>query len=281
MKSIFNFPKTILSHFSIARQCHFKSFKDKYEVFRVLNSIYIKSKFYKKESPVTQKIFGFSTNAYDYNALMFLFKEVFIGNEYYFKSENNTPLIFDCGANIGMSILYFKKLFPNASIVAFEPNPQAFSLLKKNVEGNKLTNVTIHNIGLSSISGTIDFYLGSDSGSGSLVGSIFKERGGKNLIKVQTSKLSDFFSTNNVDLVKIDIEGAETQVLDDLFSTNSISKAKQYIIEYHHRIDGKKSDLSSFLLLLERSNYEYNLKAEFDGVSQFQDILIYVKKNLE
>src|SRR6516164_4426665 len=49
------------------------------------------------------------------------YKDEFIQQIYHFESSSTNPLIIDGGSNIGMSILYFKRLYPNARIVGFEP----------------------------------------------------------------------------------------------------------------------------------------------------------------
>ena len=47
-----------------------------------------------------------------------------------FSPENEAPLILDIGSNIGISVLHYKRLFPKARIIAFEPDPDFFPVLK-------------------------------------------------------------------------------------------------------------------------------------------------------
>lgn len=47
---------------------------------------------------------------------------------------NKTPLIIDCGANIGLASLWFAKLLPEAKIIAIEPDNENYELLKRNTE---------------------------------------------------------------------------------------------------------------------------------------------------
>jgi hypothetical protein len=75
----------------------------------------------------TANIVGFDMGFLDYDALSYLYNEIFIDNEYYFTAENENPYIIDCGSNIGMSIFDFKMLYPNSRILAFEPGEEAFS----------------------------------------------------------------------------------------------------------------------------------------------------------
>lgn len=59
----------------------------------------------------------------------YFINEIFTSNEYYFKPSCKQAFIIDCGAHIGMSVLYFKKMFPDSKIMAFEANPHNFELL--------------------------------------------------------------------------------------------------------------------------------------------------------
>lgn len=274
IKLTFKAIKKVNENLHISKNSEY-SFKEKIIIFKILNLLYFKSIFYKKNKEVTQQIFGFNVSAYSYNTLMFLFKEIFVSKDYFFISENKTPKIIDCGANIGMSILYFKFIYPDCSILAFEPNPRAYYLLKKNIEHNNLKNVELHNLALLDKINKIDFYVGNESDI--LLASTIKERGGEKVIKIQTQKLSSYMN-DVVDLVKIDIEGSEIQVLKDLVETNKINNSKNYIIEYHHKINNNKSTLSSFIKPFEESGFDYNIKSSFNKIGAFQDILLNIYK---
>src|SRR5687767_13587638 len=92
-------------------------------------------------------------------------REIF-GNEIYrFKSTSDAPYILDCGANIGLSIIYFKRLFPLAEIVAFEPDPRIFQFLQENVLSFDLTKVTLINKAIWNRETVLSFHNeGSDAG---------------------------------------------------------------------------------------------------------------------
>ena len=213
--------------------------------------------------------FGFLS--YNYWTIDFLFEEVFLQEEYNFKPSSQSPVILDCGANIGMSVLYFKWKFPDSRIVAFEPNPNSFDLLKKNVKENRLKDVEIHNLGLFDAETFIPFYINNNLST--LVGSIIPERGGNKKLEVPAKKLSQFIKElGKIDLVKMDVEGAEVNILNDLVTSGSLGNVKEYIIEYHYNIGSSKSKLSSFLAQFEDHGYNYNINANFKKINTFQDV---------
>ena len=74
--------------------------------------------------------------------LMHGLKEIFL-EKIYEQSLPANAYILDCGANIGLSILYIKRICPTAHIQAFEPDPANFSLLQKNISSFGLNNVEV------------------------------------------------------------------------------------------------------------------------------------------
>jgi len=253
------------------------TFIEKVSIFFSLTRIQIKSKLFKKKNAVVSESFiNYKIFGYNYSTIDYLFNEVFISNEYYFQPQTKEPLIIDCGANIGMSVLYFKKSFPDSKIIAFEANPHAFKLLSYNMKINNILNVEVHNIALFDKETEISFYFGDN---GDLVGSIKKERGGVNELKIKTQKLSYYLKNiETVDLIKMDVEGAELYIISDLFESASINKAKEYILEYHHNMNEDKSILSSFLQKFELNGFNYNIKADFSTINSFQNLLIHFYK---
>ncbi len=233
----------------------------------------------KKNELIKASFLNYKVFAYDHWSLHYLFSEIFIDNEYFFEAQSSEPLIIDCGANIGMSILYFKRMYPDSRIVAFEPNPNAFSLLQKNIKENNLINVTTFNLGLSDNDDKIPFYY-DNSNKGTLIGSLNKERGGHHEMLVSTKKLSSFIKEyGKVDLVKMDVEGAKIQIFKELYFSGVMRNVKEFIVEYHHNLKGETSNLSGFLGLFEKEGYSYNIKARYSNLRSFQDVLIHFYQN--
>ena len=157
-------------------------------------------------------------------------------------------------------MLFFKRLYPKARIVAFEPDPTAFALLKKNVEINELADVQLNNLALSSEDGEIAFYRSANK-FGSLMMSTFVGRQPGEPTRVLAKRLSPFI-TDPIDLLKMDIEGAERLVLPELSASGKLSLIKQMHIEYHHHIVPSDDRLSETLKLLEDNGFGYQLKGE-------------------
>jgi hypothetical protein len=63
----------------------------------------------------------------------------------YFESKNSQPVIVDVGSNIGLAILFFKRLYPSSTVIGFEPDPGAFEVLKRNIADDRLRGVQVLN----------------------------------------------------------------------------------------------------------------------------------------
>ena len=276
--SVIKFPGRVMELSIQAAKKKRASKYDKLKSFFVLLSLEFKSYLHgTKNGLVKKNIDGYTIYGYKYRTLQWLYNEVFLKKEYDFFYKKDNPVILDCGSNIGFAILFLKKKYPSATIIGFEPNPHAFDALNKNITVNKLENVSTHPVGLADEEKTIDFYLG---GEGSLIGSINEKRGGQQKFDVKVVKLSDYIIKHQPDLVKMDIEGAETLVLADLVKTNTLGMPKEFIVEYHHNIEGN-SQFASFLSHFEQAGFDYNLKTNYNKLDDFQDIVIhFYKKNL-
>jgi FkbM family methyltransferase len=222
-------------------------------------------------------IMGMKVEAYDYASLCYLYNEIFFRGEYAFRSSKAAPVIFDCGANVGIATLFFKWLYPEAIVFAFEPEPDAFALLTKNIIGNKLSSVHLYNAALTQTVRDVAFY--ADPGTkASLRASMLAERTRNTPISVQGLQLSQFLASQMVDFLKIDIEGAEIEVFDDLCEHRALEHVRELVVEYHHHITPDDSMLGRFLANLEASGFDYQLDARCIPVcsqGQFQDMVIY------
>jgi FkbM family methyltransferase len=233
-------------------------------------------------SPSHERIRGVTMQVLDYASFLSLYVEIVVRREYQFAFDSPSPLILDCGTNIGMSVLYFKTTSPDCRIVAFEPDEMAFRALQHNVAANRWNHIEMHNAALCGEEGEVDFF--SDPAQpGSLVMSTFEHRVSGASSKptacrrVQAVRLSSFVN-DPVDLVKMDIEGTELAVLEELAQKGKLSKIKQIILEYHHHLHDRENRMARLLGLLEENGFGYQIHAPSARPFQrrtFQDMLIY------
>lgn len=246
------------------------------ELFKKLFSLsLLRKKEKSRDKEVFTTLLGNKFYAFSYHTLNYLIREIVVNDEYAFKSSNANPVIIDCGANIGMSVLYFKRCYPQSAIIAFEPNPTTYSLLDKNVKSFELTKVTLHNLALANSVGNIPFHFNDDKGT--LTGSIQSNRGGEKVVEVKCEKLSSFINElTQVDLIKMDVEGAELKIVEDLMQSGAISKVKELIVEYHHNIPGENNSLSHFLKMFEQAGFDYSIRTGFSSLGIMQDVLLHL-----
>lgn len=151
-------------------------------------------------------------------------EEIFDREIYNFHAGDEPVRILDCGANVGVSCLYFYKRFPHAKITAFEPDPKIFKYLKKNLADAGCRNIELVPKAVWSSTTTLRFQSeGADAGR-------IDAGNGDNLIEIPAIRLGDFLN-EPVDLLKMDIEGAETEVLKDI--ATRLHGVRNAFVEYH------------------------------------------------
>jgi FkbM family methyltransferase len=226
----------------------------------------------------SRNILGFDVECFTRESLRYLYEEIFAREEYVFESNVQEPLIFDCGANIGIATLFFKWLYPKSTVVAFEADPATFRLLKRNIEKNQLKDVSAHNVALWDENGRIPFFVNAGE-PGSLLMSTRANRipAQEKEITVDARRLSEFIDAP-VELLKLDVEGSEARVIADLLESGKLDFVRQMIVEYHHNIPNETPRLGSFLSNLESAGLEYQFNGWlFSPLARnvFQDVLIY------
>lgn len=223
-----------------------------------------------------ERVAAFRMTFFSYFALDYLFNEIFMGLEYEFEAENEEPFIVDCGSNIGMSVHYFKWLYPRAHVLAFEAGSGAYDRLVRNIELNGLRDVTAHHMALGDREGMIEFFV-SPGDPGALLMSTIEQRMPGNVERVKAVRLSSYLH-RRVDFLKLDVEGAELDVLRDLQRTGKLRLVQQMVIEYHHHITENDDRLSQLLRILEDEGFGYHIsspEAPPRERGRFQDVMLY------
>ena len=221
-------------------------------------------------------VLGFRVEHLGLGSLLHLFREIFVARIYGVPLQARAPTIIDCGSNIGMSILYFKSVYPQARIIGFEPHPVVYAVLSRNIANNAPLSVTLHRKALGSHAGELPFFVNAKD-DGALNMGLFADRRTSREISVEVDVLSSYVDAE-IDLLKLDIEGAEEMVLEELAHSGKLRSIRNIVCEFHHHIDRGEDHLSRTLAVLEQAGFGYQLGAHAErpaGQRVYQDVVIY------
>jgi FkbM family methyltransferase len=195
---------------------------------------------------------GYTVNYVDLLTVAPQWKDTFVDEVHAFASETASPRILDCGANVGIVTFYFKREHPGARITAFEADPEIASALSRNVEQNALSQVDVVAAAVWDEAGETTFAAeGADSGG---IASEYRGETRKR-ITVPTIRLRDVIaSEERIDLLKLDVEGAEHRVLADC--EPELGRVRAMILELHD-FDARDRKNPSTLELLKRAGFTY------------------------
>ncbi|GGM78777.1 hypothetical protein GCM10010967_08120 [Dyadobacter beijingensis] len=197
---------------------------------------------------LTDVAFGaFRLKVPDVMSFLWQHKEIFADEFYHFETSQPQPVVFDCGANIGMSVLYFKKLYPKARVLAFEAEPAIASLLRQNLESNGVQDVEI--VDKAVWTNEDGIWFGSESADSSSIYSTSQKR------KIASVRLKDYLENEGrIDFLKMDIEGAEIDVLNDCRA--SLGNVQNLFVEFHSYI-GNAQGLADVVKVFEENGFRY------------------------
>ena len=171
--------------------------------------------------------------------------QVFVHKEYDFSVSRQPEFILDAGANIGLASISFANRFPDAIIVAIEPEQSNFEILLENTAPyanihavqaalwNRNEEIDLLDPGL----GKWGFMTGSGDVADQLPASAHHRVQGMTIDRIMRD-----FKFERIDILKVDIEGAEREVFSD--TTAWIDKVDGIIVELHEHM--KKGCEQSF-----------------------------------
>lgn len=203
-----------------------------------------------------------------------IYKDIFTLKEYDFAAQKVDPFIINCGSHIGLSILYFKKRYPKARILGFEPNPLTFELLEKNIHQNNIENVTLISAAVAKEREEVDFYISKDEQAPWTWGdsaALNKWASGETTktIRVPSIRLSDYLD-RQVDLLKLDVEGLEAVVLKE--AEGKINCIKRISMEFHGSSTNPGNDSTRILDLLKANGFSCQIAQDGKSVEE-QEII--------
>jgi FkbM family methyltransferase len=189
------------------------------------------------------------------------FHEIVVREIYSFDFPGAAPVIIDAGANIGVAVLWWRHRWPAARIIAFEPDPQVFRVLAQNLQHHPA--VELHQAALSAVSGEITLHLLGADASRTAPDAAHDWPS----TQVSSRRLRDVLGgIPSVDLLKIDIEGAELEVLID--SRGFLGTVQRVFIEYHS-FAGDPAELATLFDILATEGFTLHLEAMERGVRPF------------
>jgi|SRR5918994_1770382 FkbM family methyltransferase len=252
--------------------------------FYFMSFLYKVIKFLRLGNPVSLKI---SVPKYNYKVLCPIKKEeimhMTIREDHII--EHFTPkqgdVVVDIGAHMGRyTIIGAKRVGTKGKIVAIEANPSNFEMLNRNIKLNRLTNIISLNNAVYSKETKIKLYLPGEELGDTIYNTIVSDRA-KNedkFVEVSANTLdyllqSKGIEQEQVNWIKIDVEGAEFEVLKGATNILSNSKDIALLIEIHNLKDSTNlyRPIIEFLKL-------YNFKIEFEKTYDGGEKHIIVRK---
>lgn len=162
------------------------------------------------------------------------------------KNPKENPIrIIDAGANVGYTTVFFKKYFPNAKIICIEPASSNFFVLQENIKNNKLNSVFPKQAALWHKTARLQIEQALDAGNEWNFS--VKEISDGGIQSVQIDEILEKEEWENVDLFKMDIEGAEQFLFKEGVTASWLDKVKMLAIEIHP-IGSLKKDICSILV---------------------------------
>jgi FkbM family methyltransferase len=162
-----------------------------------------------------------------------VYDQIFVEEEYGAFLGIKPKLIIDAGANIGLASIYFSMKYPESKIIAIEPDRDNFNLMKKNIEPypniipvlgalwDKNEMINLVDPGLGNWGFMVDRATSKQSNSSRIKG-------------MTIDKIISDYNIEEIDILKIDIEGSEKEVFSD--TTLWIDKVNVLIVELHERM---------------------------------------------
>jgi FkbM family methyltransferase len=169
-------------------------------------------------------------------------RDVLLSDEYAVATAREPEVIVDLGAHVGSSVAYFRLRYPHARIFAVEPDPETLERLRVNV--SQFDKVAVRQAAVAGADGNLTLYRDNESTASSL------KRGDRGLDGVIVEALTiqsllDELGVDRIDLLKLDIEGAE---LEALRGFDGLDRVEAVVGEVHPElIDGSSEEFFALL----------------------------------
>jgi FkbM family methyltransferase len=169
-----------------------------------------------------------------------VFRQVFIIGEYDFELPIEPRVIVDAGANIGLVTILYANKYPGAKILAIEPESSNFEVLSRNVRA--YTQVTPLKAALWGVDTDVQIVDPGLGKYGFRANSIVDSAGTRERVRgFSVAGIMERFGLQNIDLLKVDIEGAEEEVFEHCGTW--INRVGSVVIETHDQFRPRSSEV--------------------------------------
>lgn len=182
-------------------------------------------------------------------------REIFVEEIYRIPSAHAAPAIVDLGANIGLATLWLKRRFPDAQILALEPDPEVYACLEANVRRNGLAGVELLKKAAWNANTMLHFV--PDGADGGFAAARLNGKPAARSLAVEAIAIQELLAERPVDFLKIDIEGAERQVL--AACRGILPRVRWLFVEYHGRV-GEPAGLGELASIIEAAGFRFHLQ---------------------
>ena len=192
-----------------------------------------------------------------------IYRDIFKRKLYAFRCERPEPVIIDLGSNIGMSVIFFKRLYPKARITAVEADPCVFHYLERNLAAFEIKDVCLINAAAHDCVAQLGFF--SEGADGGHVAE--GKQASCKIPAIDTRALLE--EKPVIDMLKMDIEGAEGTVL--RHCAPALGRVKNIYVEHHGGVC--PVSLGEILCLLEEAGFDCQVRQVEDGDAPFLGML--------
>lgn len=182
-----------------------------------------------------------------------ILQEIYIKKVYKpFLNGKKDLTIIDCGANIGLTAIYFSQFAKK--VYAMEPARQHIEVLTRNITDNDIKNVTIVPQALSNVNGTTKFYHSPNVTMFSLNDAATDKSDYEEVETITMDKVMEKYQIDRVDFMKIDTEGMELEILSSDGFKKVAHKIDTIVGEWHQ---WSKGNVNLMISALRDSGYSF------------------------
>ena len=166
-------------------------------------------------------------------------------------------VLFDIGSNVGETLLNFAKLTgKNGKVYGFEPVPYTFNKCSNNISLNAFSNISVAQIALSSKQESLYFQEANNNNSGGVFMNKNNTPGSYKVEGITLDAYVERIEITHLDLIKVDVEGFETNVLKGARETCKKFRPKLFVEVDEVNLKSQGSSANELIALITSYGYQ-------------------------